>query len=64
MSTASSLKNLEVFASLSSPSSAVVAREKLLGSAHLQNAHETNEEYVNALTCSSFGTDPSSCEQL
>lgn len=55
MLTASSLKNLEVFASLSSPSSAMVAREKLLGSAHLQNAHETNEEYVNALTCSSFG---------
>lgn len=64
MLTASSLKNLEVSASLSSPSSTMIACEKPLESAHPQKAHETNEEYVNALTCSSFGTDPSSCERL
>lgn len=42
----------------------MIACEKPLESAYPQKAHETNEEYVNALTCSSFGTDPSSCERL
>ena len=64
MLTDSSLKSLEVSASLSCPSSAMIACEKQLGSAHPQKAHETNKEYVNALTCSSFGIDHSSCESL
>lgn len=40
-------KDLEVSAPLSSPSSAVIAYEKQLGSTHPQKPHETSEEHVH-----------------
>lgn len=50
---ASSLQDLEISATLSSPG-AMSACEKHLRSGHPQKPYEINEEYVSTLPCSSF----------